>query len=431
MQPSARALQPRVQRLILTRIIKSSLILLALSTTLEVLSIRRALSLEASKPPPPFGNQKVFIASLHWTDERVLREYWVPALRQLAQDIGRESVFVSVFESGSLDDTKGALRDLDDQLTELGIDHRVVLDETTHLDEVTRTRDASNTGWVQMPATKSYRQDWTDWFELQKDSWVPRRIPYLARLRNQVMEPLASQQSKGITYDKVLWLNDVVFTTADVQTLLATRDGDYAAACALDFKQATRFYDSFATRDAQGHAPLTDTWPFFRSAVSRDALMRGQPVPVASCWNGMVAFDAEPIYHSTSSSGDSLAFRGIPDSLAGKHVEASECCLVHADNPLSAEKRVWVNPNVRVGYDGTAYEAVNHGGVWPSVYAIAVGMWRNRLLRWLRLARAPVDWVVEARLREWKRVDSANVEPGAFCLIDEMQVLLWNGWGHA
>ncbi|KAK0254932.1 hypothetical protein B0A54_13370 [Friedmanniomyces endolithicus] len=423
-------IRPRVQRLILNRIIKSSLVLFALWTTLEVLSIRRALTFEASKPPPPFGNQKIFIASLHWTDERVLREYWVPAVRQLAQDIGRGNVFVSVLESGSLDDTKGALRDLDDQLTELGIDHRVVLDETTHLDEVTQARDANNKGWVQMPATKSYRQNWTDWFELQKDSWVPRRISYLARLRNQVMEPLYHQQTKGLTYDKILWLNDVVFTTADVQTLLATREGDYAAACALDFKQAPHFYDSFATRDAQGHAPLTDTWPFFRSARSRNALLRGQPIPVASCWNGMVAFDAQPFYHTRSCSSG-LAFRGIPDTLARKHVEASECCLVHADNPLSATKGVWVNPNVRVGYNGTAYEAVHHAGTWPSAYAIATGVWRNRLVRWLRLAGARVDRVVGEKLREWERGEPADAEPGAFCLIDEMQVLLWNGWGHA
>ncbi|TKA69975.1 hypothetical protein B0A55_08067 [Friedmanniomyces simplex] len=418
-------IRPRVQRLILTRILSASLILLALWTTLEVLSIRRALTREASKPPPPFGKQRIFIASLHWTDERILREYWVPAVRQLAQDIGRDNVFVSVYESGSFDDTKGALQELDDQLTGLGIDHKVVLDETTHLDEVSRDRGPGDEGWVQMPATKSYRQNWTEWFELEKDEWVPRRIPYLARLRNQVMEPLYEQQSKGVVYDKILWLNDVVFNTEDVRTLLATRHGDYAAACALDFKQAPKFYDSFATRDAEGYAPLTATWPFFQSAQSRHPLIHGQPVPVASCWNGMVAFDAKPFYRIV----DRLVFRGIPDSLARSHVEGSECCLVHADNPLSREKGVWVNPRVRVGYNGTAYGAVN-GGAWPSGYAIATGVWRNRILRLWGLLKAS-DRVVEARLREWRRWDSAAVEPGPFCLIDEMQILLWNGWGHA
>lgn len=39
------------------------------------------------------------------------------------------------------------------------------------------------------------------------------------------------------TFDKALWLNDVIFTTKDVTTLLATRDGNYAAACSLDFSK--------------------------------------------------------------------------------------------------------------------------------------------------------------------------------------------------
>ena len=58
-------------------------------------------------------------------------------------------------------------------------------------------------------------------------------------------------------------------------------------------------------------------------------------------------------------SNPSLSFRGMPDSLALHHLEGSECCLIHVDNPLSAEYGVFVNPNVRVGYSGEAYEAVH------------------------------------------------------------------------
>ncbi|KAK5743702.1 hypothetical protein LTS12_023783 [Elasticomyces elasticus] len=417
-------IRPRVQRLLLSRLLKILLVLTLAWTAYEVWSIRHALAEQASKEPPPFGKQRIFIASIHWTDERILREYWVPAVLQLAQDIGRENVFVSVYESGSFDDTKGALQELEDHLARMGIDHKVVLDDTTHLNEVSRER--AEVGWVQMPSTKTYRQNWTDWFSLQKDEWVPRRIPYLARLRNQVMEPLYEQQQLGNVYDKILWLNDVVFDTEDVQRLLGTRDGHYAAACALDFKRAPAFYDTFALRDAAGYAPLTDTWPFFRSAESRNAIVYGRPVPVASCWNGMVVFDAKPFYRIV----DRLAFRGISDTLAASHLEGSECCLVHADNPLSHEKGVWVNPNVRVGYNGTAYHAVNDGHVWPSSYAIMTGVWQNRITRWLRVFSTP-DRIVEGKLRAAEQWAPDTTEPDKFCLIDEMQILLWNGWGHA
>ena len=418
-------LRPRVQRLIFSRTWKALLALLVIWTTYEVVTIRGALYQEAAKDPPPFGDQRIFIASIHWTDERVLREYWVPAVAQLAQDIGREHVFVSVLESGSLDNSKGALWELDEQLNKLGIPHKVILDESSHLDEVNRGRNEGDEGWVQMPITKSYLQNWTDYFTLEKGSWQPRRIPYLARLRNEALQPLYEQQAQGIMYDKILWLNDIVFTTPDAQRLLATRDGHYAAACALDFKKAPAFYDTFALRDPLGLAPLTDTWPFFHSAQARSALQAGQPVLVVGCWNGMVAFDTAPFYH------DRLSFRAIPDSLAKSHVEGSECCLIHADNPLSRTKGVWVNPNVRVGYNGTSYNAVNDDGIWPSSYAIATGLWRNRLLRWTQSFRASKGREVVSRFQEWKAGSTGVAEPGPWCLIDEMQILLWNGWGHA
>lgn len=40
--------------------------------------------------------------------------------------------------------------------------------------------------------------------------------------------------------------------------------------------------------------------------------------------------------------------------MAAHHLEASECCLIHADNVLTKMKGVWINPNVRVGYDEDA-----------------------------------------------------------------------------
>lgn len=87
-----------------------------------------------------------------------------------------------------------------------------------------------------------------------------------------------------------------------------------------------------------------------------------------------MVMDAAPFYSYN------LSFRGIPDSLALQHLEGSECCLIHADNPLSQVKGVWLNPNVRVGYSEAAYEAVNADDRL-SVYTIARGLWQNRVYR--------------------------------------------------
>lgn len=126
-----------------------------------------------------------------------------------------------------------------------------------------------------------------------------------------------------------------------------------------------------------------------------------------------------------------LQFRGVPDGLATHHLEGSECCLIHADNKRSASDGVWLNPAVRVGYNGPAYERVNpqDGLIWLSFLDVVVGSWENRLLRWVT-----TDWFTESavarRLRSWTAAGSANKEDGWFCLINEMQVLVENGWAH-
>lgn len=124
-----------------------------------------------------------------------------------------------------------------------------------------------------------------------------------------------------------------------------------------------------------------------------------------------------------------LRFRGIPDTLAMHHLEGSECCLVHADNPLSKSKGVWINPNVRVGYNPEAYDRVNPPHLWLTTYEIFTGMWENRIRRWIS-----TQWfksiVVHRRVKRWQRQEEGRQEPGEFCLINEMQVLVHNGWAH-
>ena len=160
----------------------------------------------------------------------------------------------------------------------------------------------------------------------------------------------------------------------------------------------------------------------------------------------MVAFDAEPFYENVVAGTQSkqkstpLVFRGVDDSLASTHLEGSECCLVHADNYLSAKKGVWLNPSVRVGYNGNAYTAVNpkgfHGTLdWPSPRDKFFGLWINRGARVVgRPQRFLESMVVHWRLSGWqseKGTDGQkNTEEGSQCLVNEMQVLAENGWAH-
>lgn len=124
-----------------------------------------------------------------------------------------------------------------------------------------------------------------------------------------------------------------------------------------------------------------------------------------------------------------LRFRALPDSLAEHHLEGSECCLIHADNPLSQTKGVYVNPMVRVGYNPAAYTATHPVSAWISLQNVAFALWENRVRRWVT-----THWLkkmaVGKKIAAWESEDSGRFEPGEFCVINEMQVLASNGWAH-
>ncbi|KAH7115631.1 polysaccharide export protein [Dactylonectria macrodidyma] len=258
----------------------------------------------------------------------------------------------------------------------------------------------------------------------------------------------------GIAFDYVLLLNDVVFTVADVLALLNTNNGNYAAACSMDFSNPPQYYDTFALRDTAGHEHATHTWPYFYSSQSRSAMKRSQPVPVTSCWNGMGAlspsaspspprkipaplctlsnhlFRVASLYACSSFYWEqAISFRGIDDTLAESHLEASECCLIHIDNLALVARGVFLNPNVRVGYTSQAYDLVHPSGSWVTYLDIFIGQWTNRLSRWFSVVWIK-EWIVLRRERKWEKQSPHRKERGTLCLINEMQVLVSNGWAH-
>lgn len=202
----------------------------------------------------------------------------------------------------------------------------------------------------------------------------------------------------------------------------------------MDYKSYPHYYDTFALRDDRGQKTASNYWPWFLSESSRAAAQRSDPVQVESCWNGMVLFDAAPFYHPTLP----LRFRAVPDSLADWHLEASECCLIHADNPQGQEnKGVWLNPNVRVAYSVSTYRAVQgrQGAPFPGPFGTVAGAWANRWLRWRgKIQQRLESQTVIKRVRKWQaetpRGEELRREPGLACLINEKQIMWMNGWKH-
>lgn len=280
------------RRVLRNRIARALIIIFAIWNLVEIHVIqRRIYEIDHVLRHRPQNQERIYIASINWNNELILRSHWSKALTQLVLKLGRENVFISIYESGSYDNTKGALRELDWELERMRVPRNITLSPVTHEDEL--AAPARGEGWIRTPDGKKQL----------------RRVPYLARIRNLSLLPLQDLARQGITFDKILFLNDVVFTVRlksltfcqicllttalfvdqpnDVLGLLNTNDGEYAAACSLDFSKPPNHYDTFALRDSKGHEPIMQTWPYFSSAASRDAIKNMSPVPVASCWNGM------------------------------------------------------------------------------------------------------------------------------------------------
>ena len=275
-------------------------------------------------------NEKIFIAASIYDEGGFLLEgAWGEAVLQLLDILGNRNVFLSIYENESGDAAETALIRFGRKVQ---CQHSLVYDKDFSMDEV-------------------------DTITLPNGSERTKRTAYLAEVRNRALLPLLEKQ-KGVKYDRLLFLNDVIFDPIEAAQLLLSTNVDaqghpsYQAACAVDFINPFKFYDTFATRDSQGYGVGVPFFPWFTNAgdaISRQDVLAGKDaVRVKSCWGGMVAFDARPFQ-----AAQPLLFRASTEL----YWDASECCLIHADmmksvtmNDQGSLVGVYMNPFVRVAY---------------------------------------------------------------------------------
>lgn len=177
------------------RIIRTLVLIFIAWNLIELhLILRRISEKEVIYREQPRRQERIYIASINWNNELILRSHLSQAILELAWKLGPDNVYISIYESGSYDNTKGALLDLEVELERLRIPRNITLSPVTHEDEI--AAPPGDEGWIVTPQGKT---------EL-------RRIPYLSRIRNLSLEPLHDLARQGITFDKILFINDVVFT---------------------------------------------------------------------------------------------------------------------------------------------------------------------------------------------------------------------------
>ncbi|CEQ41933.1 SPOSA6832_03708, partial [Sporobolomyces salmonicolor] len=204
-------------------------------------------------------------------------------LLAVADYLGRQNVHISIFENGSTDSTTMGLAHLAAALSAMGVEHTIVSDPRP-----------------------------TDWKRVD-------RIDQLAVYRNVALAPVQrGLLSSARAFEDVLFINDVFVCPSDALELLWQRkEQDADAACAMDWRESkgvfgrwsksVKFYDNWVSRSISGNMlrARLDVFSEARDGVaelfdqpgeepSRDRFRRGLPVPVYSCWNGMLALKAEP-----------------------------------------------------------------------------------------------------------------------------------------
>ncbi|KAI9491020.1 cryptococcal mannosyltransferase 1-domain-containing protein [Zychaea mexicana] len=256
----------------------------------------------------------IFIVAALRNSEPIL-DHWTTQVERLVAWAGPSRTFISVYENGSQDKTKELLGNWQVKLTDAGIQNKIVLDDANSVSSRMNTTGKN------------------------------RRITKLAEIRNLSLEPLHSQSAGH--FDKILYLNDIIFDVQDAIRLLTTRDGDYDAVCGMDFYG--EFYDMFASREVDGKWVASGDYPYFADETSQKLLRASDLVPVYSCWNGIVAFNAKPFAQ------DQVEFRAVAPDEPDIAAEASECCLIFTDLRALDYTRIFIDPRVKVAYDKFHY----------------------------------------------------------------------------
>jgi hypothetical protein len=164
--------------------------------------------LRPTRPPPPPGQpryppQRLYIAANLFNAERILPD-WSRSLMATVELFGPENCFVAIVSSGSTDATPRLLRDLQRSLAQLpNSSSSFDLDSETKQDAL---QDGARLhGWIH-PHADTERPT------------VARRIPYLARQRDRLLEPFRQRAARGFNHDRIVILNDVYF---EVRQLVA------------------------------------------------------------------------------------------------------------------------------------------------------------------------------------------------------------------
>ena len=291
------------------------------------------------------NSQNWLIALNLYNSEHIMNNL-IQELQTVIQFLGVNRSMVSIYESGSYDNSRPLLTMFARQLEAAGIPNYV----STSVESI----------------------NWDKEF----------RIEALAQVRNKALKPLymdvesVSVNRTIAKFQKLIFLNDVFFCAADVLELVLQQSNSGATmACPLDLEAYPTwqsFYDLWVARtmsgdilynafhdykDGAANTSLSkqERWTlrskywdrkggldlFWKDPIGKLRASKGLPVQVYSCWNGGIAMDTRPFYDYN------LKFR----TAYPKECKESECTLFSKDLWNSGYGKIVIVPNIIVSYE--------------------------------------------------------------------------------
>jgi len=246
-------------------------------------------------------NKKYFICANLFNSERILDD-WTKQVLRLTDHIGKDNVYISIFENGDSNDT--------------------TLIKLNKFREDLISKQINNT----INTTKYYyKQNYT-------------RIPFLASVRNGALNPLHSL-GWDLNNTQVIFLNDIIFDYQDILKLIFTNNNDYDMACGMDFYD--HFYDNWISKLINSES-FKYYFPFLFDKRGQRRMINGDPFRVFCCWNGVASIKGSVL--------KDIRFRA--------HVngdDSSECSLLCVDMFMKGFNKIIVNPTLKFFYEYRFY----------------------------------------------------------------------------
>ena len=242
---------------------------------------------------------------------------------ELISYISPKNLFLSIFESGSNDQTKVIIQRFTDIIEKLGIKYQIFTSPLGKTDQM-------------------------------------NRIEYLAFVRNLALEPLykdievLSSNSKftetQVNYDAVLFLNDVYYCANDILELFyqqALNDAHMVAGMDYDAPNGLpMFYDTWVAHLLSGHNARKE----FMDRISDDEETNERieqllPVQLGCVWNGVAVMSIEPFKKG-------IRFRRgnnvHPNEKESGECAGSECSTLCLDFIKHGFSKIMMVPRVKV-----------------------------------------------------------------------------------